>query len=78
MTRSVYTIEYGTVEEQVGWDVSVEIEPETILNGATVNNSEFVLRVWANHGFFNTNYVFLLAGNKLLDMGTGGILDGSV
>ncbi|KAI8218219.1 hypothetical protein K4K53_008863 [Colletotrichum sp. SAR 10_77] len=67
--RTIDTVEHGTVEEEIGWDVDGEGEPETILNGATINNYEFAPRRWANHGLVYADYFFLLAGNKLLDMG---------
>ncbi|KAI8227752.1 Alpha-galactosidase [Colletotrichum sp. SAR 10_96] len=67
--RTIDTVEHGTVEEEIGWDVDGEGEPETILNGATINNYKFAPRRWANHGLVYADYFFLLAGNKLLDMG---------
>ncbi|KZL63202.1 unsaturated glucuronyl hydrolase, partial [Colletotrichum incanum] len=76
--RSTDTVEHGTVEEQVGWDVDMENEPETILNGATINNYEFAPRRWANHGLVYADYFFLLAGNKLLDMGVEELFDSSI
>ncbi|GJC82908.1 unsaturated chondroitin disaccharide hydrolase [Colletotrichum liriopes] len=76
--RSVDTVEHGTVEEQVGWNVDMENEPETILNGATINNYEFAPRRWANHGLVYADYFFLLAGNKLLDMGVAELFDSNV
>ncbi|KAK7433636.1 unsaturated glucuronyl hydrolase [Colletotrichum acutatum] len=69
--RSIETVEHGTVVEEVGWDVDMEAEPETILNGATINNYEFAPRRWANHGLVYADYFFLLVGNKLLEMGVG-------
>ncbi|KAI8275623.1 hypothetical protein K4K60_008536 [Colletotrichum sp. SAR11_57] len=67
--RTIDTVEHGTVEEDIGWNVDGEGEPETILNGATINNYEFAPRRWANHGLVYADYFFLLAGNKLLEMG---------
>ncbi|KAM0545814.1 hypothetical protein ACHAPJ_011141 [Fusarium lateritium] len=43
--------------------------PETVLGGATINNYEFAPRRWANHGLVYGDYYFLLAGNKLLEIG---------
>ncbi|KAF6838888.1 glucuronyl hydrolase, partial [Colletotrichum plurivorum] len=67
--RTIETVEQGTVDEETGWEVDMDNEPETILNGATINNYEFAPRRWANHGLVYADYFFLLAGNKLLEMG---------
>ncbi|WYZ39148.1 hypothetical protein EsH8_III_001062 [Colletotrichum jinshuiense] len=76
--RSIDTVEHGTVDEQIGWEVDMENESETILNGATINNYEFAPRKWADHGLVYADYFFLLVGNKLLEMGAGELFDGSV
>ncbi|KAF4828838.1 Unsaturated chondroitin disaccharide hydrolase [Colletotrichum tropicale] len=73
--RTIDTVEHGTVEEEIGWDVDGEGEPETILNGATINNYEFAPRRWANHGLVYADYFFLLAGNKLLEMGVSELFE---
>ncbi|TDZ21207.1 Unsaturated chondroitin disaccharide hydrolase [Colletotrichum orbiculare MAFF 240422] len=76
--QRIDTVEHGTVDEEVGWDVDMENEPETILNGATINNYEYATRRWANHGLVYADYFFLLAGNKLLEMGVTEIWDCNV
>ncbi|KAE8389386.1 Six-hairpin glycosidase-like protein [Aspergillus alliaceus] len=43
--------------------------PETILDGATINNYQFATRRWANHGLVYADYYFMLMGNMLLEMG---------
>ncbi|KAE8381914.1 Six-hairpin glycosidase-like protein [Aspergillus bertholletiae] len=43
--------------------------PETILDGATINNYEFATRRWANHGLVYADYYFMLMGNMLLELG---------
>ncbi|OGM46198.1 glucuronyl hydrolase [Aspergillus bombycis] len=43
--------------------------PETILDGATINNYEFATRRWANHGLVYADYYFMLMGNILLELG---------
>ncbi|KAJ4996110.1 hypothetical protein K4K48_009056 [Colletotrichum sp. SAR 10_66] len=73
--RMIDTVEHGTVEEEIGWNVDGEGEPETILNGATINNYEFAPRRWANHGLVYADYFFLLAGNKLLEMGVPALFE---
>ncbi|KAK0373748.1 unsaturated glucuronyl hydrolase [Colletotrichum limetticola] len=73
--RSIDTVEHGTVVEEVGWEVEMGDEPETILNGATINNYEFAPRRWANHGLVYADYFFLLVGNKLLEMGVPELFD---
>ncbi|KXH41526.1 unsaturated glucuronyl hydrolase [Colletotrichum nymphaeae SA-01] len=75
--RSIDTVEHGTVVEEVGWEVEMGGEPETILNGATINNYEFAPRRWANHGLVYADYFFLLVGNKLLEMGVPELFDDS-
>lgn len=50
--------------------------PETLINGATINNYEFAPRRWADHGLVYADYYFLLIGNKLLELGvTGAVVD---
>ncbi|KAJ0321669.1 hypothetical protein COL5a_009154 [Colletotrichum fioriniae] len=73
--RSIDTVEHGTVVEEVGWEVDMGGKPETILNGATINNYEFAPRRWANHGLVYADYFFLLVGNKLLEMGVEELFD---
>ncbi|KAF9879357.1 glucuronyl hydrolase [Colletotrichum karsti] len=75
--RTTETVEHGVVEEEVGWEVDMEGEPETILNGATINNYEFAPRRWADHGLVYADYFCLLAGNKLLEMGVPNLFEGS-
>ena len=43
--------------------------PEAILHGATINNHEFAMRRWADHGLVYADYYFMLLGNMLLEMG---------
>ncbi|CAG7978778.1 unnamed protein product [Penicillium nalgiovense] len=42
---------------------------ETILGGATIDNYEFALTRWLNHGLVYADYYFLLFGNLILEMG---------
>ncbi|KAH6695099.1 unsaturated glucuronyl hydrolase [Plectosphaerella plurivora] len=76
--RSVQTVEHGEVVTDVGLEVDMGDECETILNGATINNYEFAPRRWANHGLVYADYYFLLFGNKLLEMGLDARLAGLV
>jgi hypothetical protein len=43
--------------------------PDTILDGATINNYEFATRRWSNHGLVYADYYFMLMGNMLLELG---------
>lgn len=74
--RSVQTVERGEVVTDVGLEVDMGGAPETILNGATINNYEFAPRRWADHGLVYADYYYLLIGNKLLEMGLDAKLAG--
>jgi len=68
---SVSSAEHGVSHESGDLEVDMGTGPETILQGATINNYEFAPRRWAMHGLVYADYYFLLVGNKLLDMGIG-------
>ncbi|KAH8807805.1 glycoside hydrolase family 88 protein [Xylogone sp. PMI_703] len=68
---SIPSVEHGSSCESGPLEVDLGKGAETILDGATINNYEFAPRRWANHGLVYADYFFLLAGNKLLDMGIG-------
>ena len=72
----VPSVEHGTSSESGRLEVDMGAGAETILVGATINNYEFAPRRWANHGLVYADYYFLLVGNKLLDMGIGGLIAG--
>lgn len=61
------------------FQASGQKSPETILDGATINNYEHAPRRWANHGLVYADYFFMVVGNLLLEMGlvggAGGALD---
>ncbi|RYP58452.1 hypothetical protein DL769_008943 [Monosporascus sp. CRB-8-3] len=70
--ETVEMVERATQDVNI---LSVEMGAgDTILNGATINNHEFAPRRWANHGLVYADYYFLLVGNKLLEMGVGGLI----
>ena len=69
---NVPSAEHGISHESGDLEVDMGMGPETILEGATINNYEFAPRKWAMHGLVYADYYFLLVGNKLLDMGVGG------
>ncbi|VUC30260.1 unnamed protein product [Clonostachys rosea] len=70
-SRSIETVEHGLLQN-ASWAVSAEVqEGDTIVNGATINNFEHAPRRWSNHGLVYADYFYLLAGNKLLEMGFG-------
>jgi Glycosyl Hydrolase Family 88 len=72
---NVPSVEHGTSTEAGPLEVDMGGGAETILLGATINNYEFALRRWADHGLVYADYYFLLVGNKLLDMGIGTRVD---
>jgi len=54
-----------------------DMERDSILEHATINNYEFAHERIADHGLVYADYYFLLVGNKLLDMGIGAHISAS-
>jgi hypothetical protein len=73
-TSGIATVELVQTGSQTEITAEKNDGPETILNGATINNYKFAPRIWADHGLVYADYYFLLIGNKLLEMGAASSL----